>query len=83
MKTTIPHLKNLIKARTNNTGYVLLVGNPFFANQAQIEAMREALKEMITQGDENPNRRYQVTDKQQESLNNWLYDLEQKYLYGN
>lgn len=83
MRTTIPHLKNLIKARTNNTGFVLMIGNPFFANQSQLDAMREALEDMILQGDENPDRRYQVSSKQQESLKNWLYDLEQKYLYGN
>ncbi|MGF1703888.1 hypothetical protein L4D09_26710 [Photobacterium makurazakiensis] len=83
MKTTVPHLKNLIRARTNNTGYMLLKGNPFFANQSQLEAMKKALEDMIEQGNENPDRRYQVSGKQQESLKNWLYDLEQKYLYGN
>lgn len=62
---------------------MLLKGNPFFANQSQLEAMKKALEDMIEQGNENPDRRYQVSGKQQESLKNWLYDLEQKYLYGN
>lgn len=83
MKSTVADLKKLIIARTRNNGYVLLKGNPFFANQSQLEAMREALEEMIEQGKKNPDRRFQISPKQQKSLNNWIRGLEQKYLYEN
>ena len=71
-KHAVVDLKNFVKRRTRNTGYVLSKNNPYYANSDQIGYMLDEVLELA--GTER------MTQKQLVSMTNWIDSLKQTYL---
>lgn len=73
---TIPRLKEIIKAITGNTGLTLSKNAPYWVNSDQISYLEQSKDHVI----EGMYKNVRVTEKQKESLDNWIESLKDKYL---
>lgn len=80
MKATVPELKRKVRIGVASTGMSLKKTNPYWMNAQCINVYKHAVHSLVIQGQENPTRRFTVTNAQKKSLDNWIADLEQKYL---
>ena len=80
MKATIPQLKKKIQLMTFNTGLMLVEGNEYWANEQQIQYIEEAIEQIKQDGETLPEFKYEITDAQLSSLNEWVAGLKRKFL---
>ncbi len=80
MKATIAQLKKKVNALIRNTGTDLSKSNPYWLNNKHIHYMRDAINQVVADGESAPDKRLTPTEKQVASLNTWIYTLERKYL---
>lgn len=80
MKTTLAKIKSLINKRADVCGWSLSKSNPYFGNEERIKYMEELIQDMKELGDENPLKRFEISDSQMKSLKNWTQNLREKYL---
>lgn len=81
MKATIPQLKKKINALADQCGFKFDKSGPYFVNDGRIKAIKSAIQITKEDGENNPSRRYEISESQMKSLNNWVADLEHKYLW--
>ncbi len=82
MITTMTNLRKKVKVNVSDTGLILSKNNPYWANDEQIKAMECAIVIMKENGDDAPNRRYEITPHQMELLTNWIDSLKRTYLFN-
>ncbi len=82
MKATITQIKKKLNAIADRSGYAFDKNAPFYCNKGRVDALREAIEIVKEDGEANPTRRYEISDKQLVSLNKWVKDLEHKYCWG-
>ena len=82
MKTTVAKMKKKIQKAVANKGTSLHRNNPFWMNKAHIEYMREALDTLVFNGFNFPDRHYTPTNRQAQSLSNWIDGLRDRYLFN-
>ncbi|AAQ64335.1 hypothetical protein KVP40.0266 [Vibrio phage KVP40] len=80
MKATIPQLKKKINSLADKYGYAFDKNAPYYVNDGRIKAIEAAIITVKEDGEANPTRRYEISEKQLVSLNNWVRDLKHKYL---
>ena len=79
MKVTIPQLKKKLNSIADRCGYAFDKRAPYYCNRGRVDALRQAIQLVKDDGEANPSRRYEISEKQLVSLNNWVKDLEIKY----
>jgi hypothetical protein len=80
MKTTMPKIKKKILNNVSNTGLVLSKNNPYWANDEQIKSIQEAIVMIHAEGEDSPEKRYEISPAQMNSLDNWVEKMKDEYL---
>lgn len=70
--TTVAEWKKHITKQLKGDGYELSKKNPYWFNNKAISYLKDLIQHTIENHD--------LTDRQRESLDNWLIDCKQKYL---
>ncbi|AGN30311.1 hypothetical protein VPFG_00313 [Vibrio phage nt-1] len=80
MKATITQLKKKINSYADHSGFAFDKKAPYYVNAERIKAIKEGILFVKEDGEQKPSRRYEISEKQMVSLNNWVRSLEEKYL---